>query len=204
MRGTILILALLAAGISVGQDATISDKGTFFVYWGYNRAMYTTSDIHLNGDDYNFILRDVVAKDRQSKLDWVYVKPTTIWIPQYNYRFGWFFNDRWSISVGLDHMKYVVVQDQVVRMDGYINGSRSTNYNAPEGERNEKLTKDFLMYEHTDGLNLVSFDLDHYDPLWSSKNGRFRLRAFEGVHAGPVIPRTDVRLFGVGINNRWN
>ena len=134
----------------------------------------------------------------------LYFSPSTMWIPQYNYRAGWFFQDRWSVSLGLDHMKYVVEQDQVVRMDGYVDASRSMSYTTNEGSRDVTLTKDFLQYEHTDGLNLLSVDVEHYDPVWSNSNGRYRLRVFEGLHAGPVIPRSDVRLFGVGLNNRWN
>ena len=146
----------------------------------------------------------MIAKDRPVPFGADYFKPRNIWIPQYNYRIGWFFHDRWSVSLGLDHMKYVVVQDQVVRMDGYVNGSRSIQYTTSEGSRDVKLTPDLLTYEHTDGLNLLSVDLDHYDPLWASGDARFELRAYEGVHAGPVIPRSDVRLFGKGLNNHFN
>ena len=66
------------------------------------------------------------------------------------------------------------------------------------------LTPDFLRYEHTDGLNLLSVDGDHYDRLWNSHNGKHALFLTEGAFIGPVIPRTDVRLFGEGINNRFN
>ena len=200
---------VLVAGIVLGLGAfaqnTTSDKGSFFLHWGYNRAWYSWSDIHFSGPDYDFTLRHVQATDRPSAFDpSLYFGPSTIWIPQYNCRAGWYFHDRWSLSVGMDHMKYVVSRDQVVRMDGYVGGSRSLQYTTNEGSRDVRLTSDFLQYEHTDGLNLLSIDVDHYDPLWTSSNERFRLRVYEGVHAGPVIPRTDVRLFDVGLNNRWN
>src|ERR1035437_6297194 len=38
-------------------------KGTFFFYWGYNRAAYTNSDIHLKGDGYDFTITDLRARD---------------------------------------------------------------------------------------------------------------------------------------------
>lgn len=198
---TLTLLLLLAPGLAWGQSG---DKGSFFLHWGYNRAWYSWSDIHFNGPDYDFTLRHVVAQDRPVPFGSEYFKLKNIWIPQYNYRVGWFFHDDWSISLGLDHMKYVMQQDQTVRMDGYVNGSRSLQYTSSEGSRDVRLTKDFLQYEHTDGLNLLSVDVDHYDALWASTDGRFRLRAYEGLNAGPVIPRSDVRLFGVGINNRFN
>ncbi|MBK7382255.1 MAG: hypothetical protein IPI81_02810 [Flavobacteriales bacterium] len=191
-------------GICGPSNAQQGDKGTFFVHWGYNRAWYSWSDIHFDGPDYDFTLRHVEAKDRPMPFGKDYFNPKNIWIPQYNYRAGWFFHDRWSVSLGLDHMKYVMVQDQTVRMDGYVNGTRSIQHATAEGSRDVRLTQDFLKYEHTDGLNLLSVDLDHYDRLWAGRNNTFRLNAYEGVHAGPVIPRSDVRLFGQGLNNRFN
>lgn len=180
-------------------------RHTFFAYWGYNRAWYSWSDIHFNGPDHDFSLRHVRAKDRPVPFGTDYFDPKNIWIPQYNYRVGWFVQDRWSLSIGLDHMKYVVVQGQRVRMDGSVDSGRSAVYSAGEGDSREvELTPDLLTYEHTDGLNLLSIDVDHYDHVWTSRNGRNHLRFYEGLHTGPVIPRTDVHLFGVGINNRFN
>lgn len=198
------LMVLITSSVRAQSSDNSGDKGSFFIHWGYNRAWYSWSDIHFNGPDYDFTLRHVVARDRPVSFSAEYFDPKQLWIPQYNYRAGWFFRDRWSLSIGLDHMKYVVVQDQAVRMDGYVESSRSLNYTTQEGSREVTLARDFLTYEHSDGLNLLSIDLDHYDPLWTSLDGRYRLRVYEGVHVGPVIPRSDVRLFGTGINNRFN
>ncbi|MBK7247015.1 MAG: hypothetical protein IPI05_05000 [Flavobacteriales bacterium] len=53
-------------------------------------------------------------------------------------------------------------------------------------------------------MNLLCVDADHYDRIWASKNGKQGLYLTEGLFAGPVIPRTDVRLFGEGINNKFH
>jgi hypothetical protein len=196
-------LSVLTGAAALAQvPAAPAPKGSLFVYWGYNRAGYSWSNIHFNGPGYDFTLRHVEAKDRPVTFSVDgYLAPDQIWIPQYNYRVGWFLRDKWSLSLGLDHMKYVMVQDQVVRMDGWVDASRSVAFSTPEGSQDVTLTEDFLKYELTDGLNLLSVDLEHYDGLWASRNGRQRLHLFEGVHAGPVIPRSDVRLFGEGMNN---
>ncbi|WKZ67492.1 MAG: hypothetical protein QY325_06090 [Flavobacteriales bacterium] len=198
--------ALLAATATVALALQAQDhKGDWFAYWGYNRSCYSWSDLHLYGADYDFTLRHIRADDRPHPFSFQgYFDPKQMWVPQYNYRLGYHLQDRWSISLGLDHMKYVMRAGQLVRMDGYVRGSRSLEYTTDEGSREVALTPDFLRFEHTDGLNLLSVDLDHYDALWSSASGRFRLRAYEGIHAGPVIPRSDVRLFGEGMNNRFN
>ncbi len=205
MRPLLLLLLTLLPGIAHPGSplpGAPAPKGSWFVYWGYNRSGYSWSNIHFNGPDYDFTLRHVIATDRPSAFSFnAYFNPHNIWLPQYNYRIGLFLNEHWSLSLGLDHMKYVMVQDQTVRMDGWVANTRSDHYAMADGTHEVKLTKDFLTYEHTDGLNLLCFDMDHYDALWMSRNGRQRLHAFEGAHLGMLIPRSDVRLFGEGVNN---
>lgn len=198
----LLLFSLASFGIAQQGPAL---KHRVFAYWGYNRAQFTTSSIRFTGGNYDFILHDVVAKDKPEAFTLNnYFNPKNIWIPQYNYRAGWFLNDKWSFSIGLDHMKYVVVKDQRVKLTGTISRERSATY-ATNGETGEvRITPDFLAYEHTDGLNLLALDADHYSRMWTSRNGRQALYFTQGIFAGPVIPRTDVRLFGEGINNKFH
>ncbi len=84
-----------------------------FVSWGYNGDSYTKSDIHINqpsiGND--FTLGGVQARDSRP---WGNIFGHSLFVPQYNVRFGVFFNERWGLEVALDHMKWIVKQDQVV------------------------------------------------------------------------------------------
>ncbi len=195
------VLACIVAMYCTRADAQAT-KGTWFVHWGYNRAWYGASDIHFDGPGYAFTLAQVQARDRpvpfSSK---AYLTPRNIWIPQYNYRVGRYLNEHWSLSLGLDHMKYVVSQGQRVGFNGELSMDASA---VPDAEQRIVITPDLLQYEHTDGLNLLSVDLDRHHRLWQGMQDRSGLHVFGGVHAGPVIPRTDVRLFGEGLNNRFN
>ena len=68
-----------------------------------------------------FTLNDVRAADVPE--DWdpkVYLNPTKLTIPQFNFRVGFSINDRWTISGGWDHMKYKILQEQIVDIDGFI------------------------------------------------------------------------------------
>lgn len=195
----------MAAFFSAAQaPEAVHLRHRVFANWGYNRAQYSASNIHFNGPGYDFILHDVAAADQPKPFSFaVYLDPRDLSLPQYNYRVGWFLNDHWSFSVGMDHMKYVMTQDQSVRITGTISSARSQQYAGSE-EHQVTLSEDFLIFEHTDGLNLVSADADHYDRLWDSPSGKHALFLTEGASLGPVIPRSDVRLFGEGINNRFH
>ena len=63
----------------------------------------------------------MAAQDRQTPWDpGVYLNPGTMTIPQTVARIGYYFHDNWNLSLGVDHMKYVMVGTQAVTIDGYI------------------------------------------------------------------------------------
>ena len=106
----------------IPKKKEIVNKGKFFVYWGWNRANYSDSDIHFTGNNYDFTLSDVTAQDRQTPFSFNdYLNPGRITIPQNNYRIGYFLKEHYTISIGVDHMKYVMDADQTVKINGEIN-----------------------------------------------------------------------------------
>ena len=187
-----------------------SNKGKIFVHWGYNFSSYANSDIHFKGPGYDFTLQNVKAKDRPSKLSWDYINPMEITIPQFNFHFGYYFKDNYSVSLGWDHMKYVVQIPQTVKIKGFIDskisdpaistGSWAGKYDGEE----VKLVDSVLTFEHTDGYNFASVGLERYDDLWVSSSGKQSLNTELGVEGGLLIPRSDVHLFKEGDNHYWN
>ncbi|WP_316811225.1 hypothetical protein [Pedobacter heparinus] len=187
-----------------------SRKGDFFAMWGYNHSWYAKSDINFKGPGYDFTLRDVVARDRQTKLSWKYLQPSSLSIPQFNFHFGYFIKDNYSISLGWDHMKYVMDIPQKVKIDGHIDATISDPAiptGGYAGVYNGELLEvgpDMLRFEHTDGLNYASVELERYDDIWVAYSQRTSLTMETGIGAGLVVPRTDAHLFDVGKNNYWN
>lgn len=117
------ILALLFVSVKmVAQEPIvekITNKGKFYVYWGWNRGTYSNSDIRFKGDNYDFTLSNVTANDRPTEFGFnPYFRIDRITIPQTNYRIGYFFKENYTISIGVDHMKYVMNNDQNVKING--------------------------------------------------------------------------------------
>ena len=196
MKTYITLIVAFFGIFSFGQGK--ENKGKFYVYWGWNHAQYSKSDIQFKGDNYDFTLADVVAHDRQSDFGIKYFNPTEMTIPQYNFRLGYFFHNNWNVSFGIDHMKYVMDQNQTVNMNGSINNGSSFdgNYN----NHAMQLTDDFLMFEHTDGLNYANIELRRFDNLLRlpiSKNGKgIDVNLTEGIGAGILYPKTNTTLMG--------
>ena len=88
-------------------------------------------------------------------------------------------------------MKYVVQTDQVVKISGRIDGSQSV-YDGYYSNEDIRLTKDFLQFEHTDGLNFLNFELRRFDEIYRIHSLIINLT--EGVGAGILFPRTNTTL----------
>jgi len=186
------------------QEATpnfeiATNKGKIYVFWGWNRGWYSNSDIHFTGDNYDFTLNDVEAKDRQSPFNWgTYFKPSSITIPQTNFRIGYFINDKYDISFGVDHMKYVMVQNQTTQITGDINDG--TNYDGSYTDKDIALTQNFLIFEHTDGLNYMNAEITRNDDLpklfkINVNPDKFQVNALLGVGLGALMPKSNVTLW---------
>lgn len=196
MRVFFLSLMLLTASLSsLGQDAlenTIS-KNSFYVYWGWNRSWFSSSDITFTGENYNFTLENVDASDRPTKFSKTYFYPKTLTIPQFNFKVGFAFKDNYDISIGTDHMKYVMETNQTAQINGIIDIPGSPFNGEYAGEK-FVITEDFLRFEHTDGLNYINIELRHNRHLFNRSKWNFHLK--EGIGFGGLYPRTNATLLG--------
>jgi hypothetical protein len=190
-----LVFSILTRDLTAQNGA--SRKGKLYMYWGWNQSQYTTSDIRFHGNNYDFTLEKVIGRERQTPFDAkVYFNPGTITIPQVNYRIGYFLNNHYDISFGIDHMKYVMKQDQTVKINGYLRqtGSRfDGNYTG----QNIVLTEDFLTFEHTDGLNYLNFEVNRYDKIADLSKIRLKnidINLTEGISLGAMMPKTNTKL----------
>lgn len=196
LAGIFSISSLVAQEASPSRY-TASNKGKFFLFWGGNRGYYSKSDINFKGNGYDFTLYDVAAVDRPKGWHIDYINPLRMTIPQTNARLGYFFSDNWSISAGVDHMKYVMKQNQTVKMSGTISGS-GTSHDGVYNNADKVLTEDFLTFEHTDGLNYVTLELSRVDDiskLFGIRNTDiFQVNLTEGLGFGVLYPRSNTKL----------
>jgi hypothetical protein len=209
-----LIIALLGSFSLTSFSQQTNKKGSYYITWGYNRSSYANSDIRFVGPGYDFTLLNAEALDFPTPISdfRTYIDPELLSIPQFNFHGGYFIKDNLSISIGWDHMKYVVTDGQTVRVTGFVNPQTSTPsitvnpaYVGTFNQTPLALDPDeFVHLEHTDGYNYASIEIEHYKSLFQSKKSRFAIDWMQGVGIGALIPRSDVHVFGVGKNNYWN
>lgn len=184
--------------IKIQDKYTAHNKGKFFVSWGGNRETYSKSDVTFKGADYTFTLNNITAHDKPKGWHVDYINPTKMTIPQTNLRLGYFINDHYSIALGVDHMKYVMTQGQTANISGTI--AAGTPFDGVYNNSPIELTEDFLMYEHTDGLNYVHTEISRHDDISKvfkiTNTDKIQVNLTEGIGAGVLYPKTNTTLLG--------
>jgi hypothetical protein len=192
------LFGLAQEQVKIQDKYTAHNKGKFFVSWGGNRDSYSKSDITFKGDDYHFTLHDVEAHDKPKGWHVDYVNPGRMTIPQTNFKLGYFFSDHYSVSIGVDHMKYVMYQLNAVDIDGYYPNAGTYGEVLPNNQ--VLLTEEFLTFEHTDGLNFIHTEFSRFDDISKllkiGNTDKIQINITEGLGAGILYPKTNAKVLG--------
>ncbi len=195
----ILLFIFVTSSIVAQRKSNAFNKGSIYFYWGWNRSFYSPSTIHFSGNTYDFQLYDVVAVDRQSPFSAdLYLNPKRMTIPQYNARIGYYFKHNLQVSLGVDHMKYVMLHDQPSTINGYIYNS-NTAYDGVYVNEPITIAQDFLKFEHTDGLNYINAELRKSMRVFGVKYVQSTFLFGGGV--GMLLPKTNTTLLA---NSRYD
>ena len=180
---------------------TSSNKGKFFISWGGNRESFSKSDIRFKGEGYDFTIKDATAHDKPKGWHIDYFNPTRITIPQTNIKIGYFVSNKYTISFGVDHMKYVMYRNKNRTIDGFINlpsSETGSQYNGTYSNQDFFVSEDFLKFEHTNGLNYVYLEFARYDDISSIFNiqntDKFQINITEGIASGILYPKSNTTL----------
>src|ERR1700749_4616686 len=133
-KSLVCFSALVACAYSSNaQDAAptktnywhIVGHGSIYFSWGYNTEWYTRSTVHVNQPDLqnDYELQSVKAHDHRGWDEGLLQKALTI--PQYNYRLGYFFNEKQDLAfeINFDHTKYIIADGQDMTLKGKLNGT---------------------------------------------------------------------------------
>jgi hypothetical protein len=190
--------------------------GAMFVYWGYNRSIYTPSNIRFIGPGYDFKLNGVEATDRPSTDINEYVSFNTITVPQFDVRIGYNFKRNWAFSLGYEHMKYVMKHGPTYYLNGYISPGidQGNGWSGTYSDQAVVTQENTFHYENTNGLNYINAQLTNVFKIYQTEKGRFALTTMMGVGAGPILSFNDftfageknvatVSLSGVGVSGHF-
>jgi hypothetical protein len=189
----LFLLVLSSPAFAQESQPSPRQKGTLYATWGYHRDRYTNSTITFKDNNsypgltnYDFTFHHAKAKDQPDFHDLLH---TPLSVPQYVFNIGYFFNDKHDlgIEVSWDHLKYVVVDNQVMHVTGYYNGMQ---HNV-----DTLVTPDFVHYEHTNGNNYLMVSLVKRIKLIQSSFAQQSVSSIFKIGAGLTDPKTDSKIF---------
>ena len=154
----------------------------------------------LLGRGYDFTLQGCQAEDRQESLSYEnYFKFNNITIPQYNIRIGYMIKKNWAISLGFDHMKYILKDNVPYQLSGTINPGIDLETNWSGTYINEPVITQEAMfhYENSNGLNYIRAEVSRVDQLYRERNSAwFALSSLFGAGLGAIVSMNDFTFAG--------
>ena len=127
-------------------------------------------------------------------------------IPQTNFRIGYFISNHYNISLGVDHMKYVMIQNQSAK----ILGNYPATYDSTVIHNGfvDLTDESFLTFEHTDGLNYINTEISRVDDISKilkiTNTDKFQINLTEGIGGGLLYPKTNAMLMGKERHDDFN
>lgn len=184
---------LSATGYSIAQTTKKKKNKTGSIYfsWGYNSESYTPSTIHIQqdalGNSYDLV--HVNGHDHEGWNNGVMDKALTI--PQYNYRLGYYFNDKQDLAIELnfDHTKYIIVDGTSQHMKGTFN-HRPVDSTIVFSQENGDY------YYLNNGANFFLFNIVKRIGLYHTKDHNLLVDLTGKAGIGPVIPHVQNSFFG--------
>ncbi|MBS1946865.1 MAG: hypothetical protein JST47_03785 [Bacteroidetes bacterium] len=188
----VLLAMVLAPACLKAQERQKPKHKKHEIYgsWGYNKEWYTHSNLHVDqpslGNNYTFV--SAKAHDHPGWDAQFFTKALSI--PQYNYRLGYFFNEKKGLAfeINFDHTKYILAE-QDVRIKGAMNGQVVDKViHWPDDSS--------AHYYLNNGANFLLFNLVKRWHLFSTRDGKFQVDGLTKTGIGPVIPHVQNKFFG--------
>jgi hypothetical protein len=135
----------------------------------------------------NYVFNNITAHDRIGWDQLFQAQPT---IPQYNYRLGYFFDEKqeWAVELNFDHTKYVVNQGSYITVTGELHGRNVDTL--------VYLNNATLYYELNNGANFFLFNLIRKFSIYTAPKKWISFYAMLKAGVGPVIPHVENVIFG--------
>jgi hypothetical protein len=194
-KGFLTLFILFTVVTSDAQIKRAKHKGEFYFSWGYNTEWYTKSNLKVSQPDLgnNYTVVKVRAHDHRGWDEGLFHK--AISIPQYNYRFGYFFNNKKNlgIEINFDHTKYIITDGQSAEVKGARDGKavdETVVFSRDNG----------FYYYLNNGANFLLFNIVKRWQWYKARTQNMKIDAIAKTGIGPLIPHVDNALYGQGNN----
>ncbi|MES1221004.1 MAG: hypothetical protein ABUT20_36225 [Bacteroidota bacterium] len=192
-----LILLFFIPVITSAQTGKKKKKGELYLSWGYNAEWYTRSTIKIYqpelGNRFRFV--NVRGHDHKGWDEGIFSQALSI--PQYNYRLGYFFNNKkdLGIEINFDHTKFIFGNDQMVHVKGTIGGKDYDNRVLFKDNTNNTNADSSSYYFLNNGANFLLFNIMKRWHWYTNKKDNIKIDFIGKAGIGPLIPHVQNKFF---------
>jgi hypothetical protein len=190
-KGLLTFIVLFTILFADAQTKKVKHKGEFYFSWGYNTEWYTRTNLKVSQPELgnNYTIVNANAHDHRGWDEGLFHE--AISIPQYNYRFGYFFNNKRNLGVEInfDHTKYIITDGQMVEVKGTMNG-KPVEFHTVFNEHNG------FYYYLNNGANFLLFNIVKRWQWYANKTQKVKIDVLGKAGIGPLIPHVQNALFG--------
>lgn len=198
----VLLLSLFTMVILTSFAQKTERKGEFYFSWGYNKDYYTNSNIYVSQPalNNNFNFKNTVLIDHPGWDEGLF--NTALSIPQYNYRFGYFFdkNKDWAFEINFDHTKALIKDNQTIHMVGTYHGA-AIDSSFIFSKTGEGTSRNY--YYLNNGANFLLFNVVKRNRFKSLSTKNITIDGLTKFGVGPLIPHVENSLFGKNNNSKF-
>lgn len=207
----VIIVITFAPLFATAQQKDKKRKHEFYFSWGYNKEWFTHSNLHISqpalSNDFTF--KNIKGYDHPGWDGQLFTK--AISIPQYNYRIGYFINEKkgLAIEINFDHTKFIFGDNQLVHVKGTI-GGKGYDGNVLFKENDAPGADSSSYYFLNNGANFLLFNILKRWHFISNKKETIKIDALAKFGIGPVIPHVENKFFNQKANDEhfqvggWN
>ncbi len=189
MLTLLFIVPSIAQNPDTVKQRKIVNTGSYYFSWGYNEETYTNSNLYIVQPDMknNYTFNNIQAQDH---IGWDHLFNLQPTIPQYNYRFGYFFNEKQDLAVefNFDHTKYIVLQGYNVIVSGTFHGRNV--------DTTVHISNATLRYFLNNGANFFLINVVKKFTFYAAPKKWIVVCGLLKAGVGPVVPHVDNTIFG--------
>ncbi|MES2588501.1 MAG: hypothetical protein V4622_05920 [Bacteroidota bacterium] len=167
-------------------------NGTLWINYGYNRSFYSKSDLTLKSYYYDFSVKEGTYSDKQSKSFSDFLSVNTPNSPQYNLNVGYYYMNKYALSIGINHTKMIFDDGNNVLLNGRIDEGTDSIWSGQYNDQQVVTNRNDFHFENN--LNYFNLALTRTDKLFQSRNKLFALSANFGLGIGAVVSKNSFRF----------
>ncbi len=190
-----LIIAVLSVcslnGFTQRNNRSLKEnkEGSFFISGGYNRSVYSSTDVVLRGSDHALTLEGVALVDNPKAVKLLNFFGSDA--PQFSFQGGYFVADKWAVIADFHRYNTFFTNDQKVGISGNVAPGAHPDFSGNINNSSMLINRDQIHLFQQNGMHLITIGVQRMDQLVKTRDKNFSIYSVMEGKLGPVLTEVD-------------